>query len=51
MTPFILIVILHGLAPQQATPVAYPSLAECELQADALRVTASSTTRYRCLAR
>lgn len=46
----ILIVILHGMAPQQATARTYASLAECETQAAAMRLTASSTTRYECVA-
>jgi hypothetical protein len=46
----ILLVFLHGLAPQQATPRRYESMAECETQAEALRRTASSTTVYECVA-
>jgi hypothetical protein len=45
----ILIVTLHG-DTMQATPRSYESMAECETQAEALRLTASSTTVYECVA-
>jgi hypothetical protein len=49
VTAAVLIVVLHGLAPMQVRTFA--SLAECEHARVLVFVpTASSTTRYRCVA-
>lgn len=49
MNTYILLVLLNGMEPMQATPVSYASLAECADVAAVLALTASSSTVYDCV--
>lgn len=49
MKAWLLIVTLHGMAPQQATPVRYASYDDCKKVVDVLALTKTSSTVYDCV--